>query len=323
MAAPLLVTSAEAGQKLLQFLARRFGAPQGDLHRWIRTGQVRINGKRAKAFDRVAENDQIRVPPFAQAPPNIASDAPRDAAPAAALPAKLPPLVAETDALLVFNKPSGLPTHPGTGHEDSLASRLAFWYADAPFRPTPAHRLDKDTSGLLLAARSYTALRELTEAFAAHDGSIVKEYLAWVSGDCPWDSPRLLEARLRKEAETAGREKMRVFRADEHDAGKIARLTARCVERRNGASLLLIRLHTGRTHQIRAQLAASGFPLVGDVKYGGPVCRSGLKLHAARLNVQGVLYEALPPTDGPGAWQGAWAVKALPSLESPNVFSHC
>ena len=143
MPEPLQVTEAEAGQKLLQFLSRRFDEPQGVLHRWIRTGQVRINGGRAKPFDRVALNDEIRVPPFAGA--GSQPDSP--SSPLSAQP--LPPIVAETDDVIVFCKPSGLPVHPGTGHTDSLTTRLEAAFAGSPFIPAPVHRLDRDTSGLL------------------------------------------------------------------------------------------------------------------------------------------------------------------------------
>ncbi|WP_300831867.1 S4 domain-containing protein, partial [uncultured Bilophila sp.] len=134
MAQPLLVTAEEAGQKLLQFLARRFDEPQGVLHRWIRTGQVRINGGRAKPFDRVDFGDEVRVPPFAGGGAQAAAPVKEDRS-------LLPPIVAETDELIVFCKPAGLPVHPGTGHTDSLTARLEKSFAGAPFMPAPVHRL--------------------------------------------------------------------------------------------------------------------------------------------------------------------------------------
>lgn len=335
MAAPLAVTAAEAGQKLLQFLSRRVGAPHGELHRWIRTGQVRINGGRAKAFDRVCEGDLVRVPPFAAGGSTEEGSAPFRSGHGGALTQERGAIaiLAETDDILVINKPAGLPTHPGTGHTDSLATRLAAAYPSAPFRPTPAHRLDRDTSGLLLAAKSYTALRGLCEAFAARNG-VIKEYLAWVAGACLWDAPRTLEDRLRKSGldispahacrwPDGGRPRERVRVVSGRDGlpedagmeppGRAARLTARSVVRIDGASLLHIRLHTGRTHQIRVQLAARGFPLLGDVKYGGPPAADGLKLHAFRLTVGGKTWMAAPP------WQGVWAVQDMPPPDSLNM----
>lgn len=300
MTEPLRVTAEEAGQKLLQFLARRFDEPQGVLHRWIRTGQVRINGGRAKPFERVAGGDEIRVPPFAGTRTEKGTAAPDRSG--------LPPVVAETDDLIVFCKPSGLPVHPGTGHTDSLTTRLEKSFAGVPFVPAPVHRLDRDTSGLLLAGKTYAAVRRLSDALAAHDGGVLKDYVAWVRGECPWEQAARLEDSLSKRtADAKGREKMVVGKSQKPAPGeKAASLTVRRLEVRRGNSLVLVRLHTGRTHQIRAQLAARGFPLIGDVKYGGPPCEDGLKLHAARLRVGGETFTALPP------WGGVWRVAALP-----------
>ncbi len=306
MTEPLAVTGPEAGQKLLQLLTRRFGLPSGTLHRWIRTGQVRINGRRARAFDRVAEGDLIRVPPFAA---ELHGGKPEYEAEG-----ELPPVVAETEDVLVFNKPAGLPVHPGSGHRDSLTGRLARIHAGMPFCPVPAHRLDKDTSGLLLVAKTHAALRRMCAAFAAGE-DLVREYLAWVAGNCPWDRPHVLRDRLGKgiPASQRGREgnmaRERVLVHDEATSRKgerLAVLVTRCVHRIGGASLVHVRLHTGRTHQIRAQMAAHGFPLIGDVKYRGPFCSTGLKLHAFRLGVEGTIWTALPP------WDGVWAVRQEP-----------
>lgn len=311
MREPLAVTEPEAGQKLLQLLTRRFGLPSGVLHRWIRTGQVRINGRRAGAFDRVAAGDLIRVPPFAA---DAAAET-RRGRPGHEAGGALPPVVAETEDVLVFNKPAGLPVHPGSGHRDSLAGRLARLHADMPFCPTPAHRLDKDTSGLLLVAKTHTALRRMCAAFAAGEG-LVREYLAWVAGKCPWDRPRVLRDHLGKGIPDSDRRKEgntvreRVLVRDEctlRKGDRLAVLVARCVDQNSGSSLMHVRLHTGRTHQIRAQMAAHGFPLIGDVKYRGPVCSTGLKLHAFRLGMEGTIWTVLPP------WDGIWTVRQAPA----------
>ena len=180
----VIVDPREGGQKLLQFLQRRLDLPPSLLHRWIRTGQVRINGGRAKPFGLVAAGDSVRLPPFAlgmsrrskatggQASPEQEHE-PRQRT--QALPPAPRPLQKDGD-LWVFCKPAGLPTHPGTGHEDSLSSRLAARAGDAPFKPTPVHRLDKDTSGILLVAASFSVLRELTTAL--RERRMKKEYLA-------------------------------------------------------------------------------------------------------------------------------------------------
>ena len=170
------------------------------------------------------------------------------------------------------------------------------------------HRLDRDTSGLLLVGKTYAAVRRLSDALAAHDGSVAKDYLAWVQGECPWSRPKRLEDHLAKRTVGAqGREKVVAGKSLMGEPGeKNASLTVRCLAVREGRSLVLIRLHTGRTHQIRVQLSERGFPLVGDVKYGGPRCGDGLKLHAVRLRVGKETYTALPP------WAGPWRVAHLP-----------
>ncbi len=307
MPKPYVVTSAEAGQKLLYFLARRFELPHSAFHRWIRTGQVRVNGRRSGAFDRVQAGDEIRVPPFATAGRADTGEA--------RLP--FPQIVAETEEFLLLCKPAGLPVHPGSGHQDSLTQRIRARYTGADFLPTPVHRLDRDTSGLLLVAKTYRAVRRLSDMLAAHNGQVVKEYLAWVSGICPWTDPIFLADGLVKDSATPGGPE-RVYisptgvnaRQPVREAG----LTVCCLTRSNGISLVLIRLHTGRTHQIRAQLSSRGFPLLGDGKYGGPFCAAGLLLHAARLIVDGQVYESLP------SWPGKLRVTGLPPvalLDSP------
>lgn len=294
------VGRAESGQKLLQFLQRRLNLPPALLHRWIRTGQARLNGRRAKPFARVALGDVVRVPPFAltlaaqagargqdgaaAAPPGMpapASTADTGAgAPADAPP--LPPLVGVFGDIWVFNKPSGLPTHPGTGHEDSLSTRLAAHAPGAAFPPTPAHRLDRDTSGIILVAATHDALRELQRQF--RERRLAKEYVAWVEGRWPWLGPRLLRDHIRK-AGAPGAERMRPC-APGPDARE-ALCVVRPLVAGAKASLVQVRLITGRTHQIRVQLAALGHPVVGDARYGRGrrSGASGLRLHALRVTL--------------------------------------
>lgn len=336
MAEPLVVTAAEAGQKLVQYLQRRCGAPQSAIQRWVRTGQVRINGGRCKPFDRVAEGDVVRVPPFALAgdvhAPDAGADAGREAsaeagggkergsAPRPELRESPLPVVGRAEGLLVLLKPAGLAVQPGTGHDDCVTARLAAQYAGADFLPTPAHRLDRDTSGLLLVATSYARLRALSDAFAAREG-LVKEYLAWVAGRWPHAEAVTLRDRLEKQGEP-GRQKVRrvdgdgaasraarpgghaaIFAACDDVAGRHAACTVTPLRPGDAASLLLVRLHTGRTHQIRVQLSERRHPIMGDRKYGGPACGQGMLLHALRLTLpDGECFTALPD------WSGRWQV---------------
>lgn len=301
----ITVRREESGQKLLQFLQRRLHLPASLLHRWIRTGQVRLNGCRSKAFIRVTENDSVRLPPFAAALSHESNhwSPPIDHI---ALPS-LPPRIGQDGDVWAFNKPAGLPVHPGTGHQDSLSSRLAAIYTHLPFRPTPIHRLDKDTSGVLLVATSYTALVGIQDAL--RQGRLVKEYVVWVCGNWPWAGTRLLRHRLRK-TYVGGFEKICVSTIDRHD--REARCLVFPLHTFTTESLLLVRLLTGRTHQIRAQLAALGYPVLADAKYGqAQSChRKGsteLFLHALRVTLpNGRTFACLPP------WGGKHAVTQFP-----------
>ena len=343
----------------MQCLVRRLNLPQSMLHRWIRTGQIRCNGGRCKPFDQVSAGDMVRLPPFA--PSMHASTLERQPAgstPQSSAQAALPPLIHSDAHLLVFNKPAGLPVHTGTGHSDSLATRLALHHVGAPFAPTPAHRLDKDTSGLLMVALSYATLRALQEAFK--ERSLGKEYLAWVHGSWPHDMPQLLTHRLDKRytgsdekvhalpptcasPDQASLDQASLGQASPDQAsldqafpgqpspGKESLCVVSCLHREadphaphglhahrapwQGRSLMHIRLLTGRTHQIRVQLAAEGHPLCGDSKYGAPPSGVPLRLHALRLTLPPVpalshlpcCLEVLPP------WEGPWQVRQMPA----------
>ncbi|MDE7241913.1 MAG: RNA pseudouridine synthase [Desulfovibrio sp.] len=220
----------------------------------------------------------------------------------------LPTLVARLGAILVFHKPAGLPTHPGTGHADSLSSRLRAHAAGVSFIPTPAHRLDRDTSGILLVAATHEALRDLQQAF--RERRVVKEYVAWVDGEWPHPAPRLLRSHLRKEG-APGAERVRACGPDGEAApgGREALSIVRPLRIGRDASLVQVRLLTGRTHQIRVQLAELGHPVLGDAKYGKgrrDDC-PGLCLHALRVTLpDGRALECLPD------WTGSRALDALP-----------
>lgn len=304
--APLLVTPEEAGQKLLQFLQRRLGrgVPGSAILRAIRTGQVRVDGGRKKPFFRLDAGQQVRVPPLdpgsAPAPP---ATAPGDSAPGDSAPGDSAPtldILLETPGLLAVLKPAGLCSHAGTRHRDSVADRLKALYAGAPFLPVLAHRLDKDTSGILLAAKSYAELRRLNELFAA--GGARKIYLAWVDGAWPHEAPQLLEDRLdRLELEQGRVQGRKKVLAAAEGQGKSARCEARPLLRKRQATLLLVRLMTGRTHQIRVQLSLRGHPVISDAVYGRKVRGLPMLLHALCLGLPGAFVFAPPPWAGPFA----------------------
>ncbi len=282
------VTPAEAGQKLLQFLARRFhrDIPLSALHRWIRTGQVRVDGARAKPGTRLVSGQEIRIPPH-QSPAKAVAESATELA-----------VIEETDDLLIVCKPRGLPVHPGSGHDDSIATRLKARFAASAWTPTPAHRLDRDTSGLLVTAKSYQALRELHDLWRA--GRVHKAYLAWVHGRTPWEMPTLITDAADKRR-INGREKMVLGQ------GRQMHSQVMTIDWAQNSSLVLVAPLTGRTHQIRVQLSGQGHPLLGDAKYGGSVGqgRPEILLHAWYLAWPGITYTALP------TWPRPWSVLEL------------
>lgn len=281
----ILIQPEEAGQKVLQLLQRKVGkdVPKSALMRVIRKGQVRVDGHRVKPFDRVSEGQDVRIPPFKTAEP---SSSPSSKSTKESL-----PIVFEDTNMLVINKPAGLPVHPGTGWTDAVTTRLLTMFPGAPFAPVPVHRLDKNTSGILLVAKSYSFLRSMQDLWQA--GQVHKIYLAWVQGRWKEEEVVLLEDELAKYGE-AGQERMHT------GAGKKSLCEVMPIKVGSSSSLLAVRLFTGRTHQIRVQLASRGFPLIGDPKYGGPASTSML-LHAWALGWDDLRFSVLP------VWRGTFA----------------
>ncbi len=355
----LVVSAAEDGMKLLRFLERRLAGDPGAslLHKWIRTGQVRVNKGRAKPFTLLREGDMVRLPPFART---------RDlAVPPPPAPPSGPDLavVASTAHFLVLAKPAGLPVQAGSGHADSVADRLRAAHAGQAFIPAPAHRLDRHTSGLLLVGTTHRGLQELHARFAS-PGAIAKAYLAWVTGRWAEVRPCLLLDVLEKIRDADGREGMRArpggktipLPAPPHadpQGGDALEGTARAVvqavrhahiprtalhaagmedpqaspempalwphRKHDGppmeATLLLVRLLTGRTHQIRVQFASRGFPIIGDGRYHGPLFRPML-LHAYSLSLAPIIgTDGIPEAGRQG--EPSLSYRLLPDWPAP------
>jgi len=253
--------------------------------RWARTGQLRLDGKRAAPGDRVEAGQQIRVPPPEAAPAR--SERPqRQREPLSAEEAELVrDMVIHRDAdAFVLAKPPGLATQGGTKthqHLDRLLDGLA---DDEGARPKLVHRLDKDTSGALLVARTARAAGFFAKAFASRTAR--KVYWALVVG-VPSPDDGMIDLPLAKQPGTGG-EKMHV----DEESGLAARTLYRTVDRAgNRAAWIELQPLTGRTHQLRAHLAAIGHPIVGDAKYGGAeafltggISRK-MHLHARRIRI--------------------------------------
>ena len=252
-ASHLRVDAEYAGQRLDNFLLRiARGVPKSHVYRIVRSGEVRVNKARVTADYRVQAGDDIRVPPLRTAK---AGDPPAQAF----APAQMPPILFEDEHLIAVDKPSGVAAHGGSGVAHGVIERVRAARPQQAFLEL-AHRLDRETSGILLLAKTRRALLSLHEQL--REGSIDKRYLVLVAGD--WsDQRRHVRLALTKFVNHSGERRVAV------DAEGSASHTIFNLKDRFGPfSLLEAELKTGRTHQIRVHLAHLGFPIVGDDKYG-------------------------------------------------------
>ncbi len=256
----------DAGQRLDNYLFRRAkGVPKSHIYRIVRGGEIRVNGRRVDAAYRLEGGDVLRVPPMRVAD-RPSDDAARLAAGKREKSAALP-IVHEDDALLVVDKPAGVAVHGGSGISFGVIEQLRASRPDARFLEL-VHRLDRDTSGLLMIAKQRRALVRLHEDL--REGRVSKRYLAAVSGAWP-EARRQVKAPLVKFNLADGERRVRVTDRDDAN-GMAAHTIFHLVERFGGPAgdfaLLDVELRTGRTHQIRVHLAHLGRPIVGDEKYG-------------------------------------------------------
>jgi 23S rRNA pseudouridine955/2504/2580 synthase len=252
--------------------------------RWARTGQLRLAGKRAAPGDRIEAGQEIEVPPVEAQPARVARPQPRrDPLSEEEVQLVRDMVIDERPSAFVLNKPPGLATQGGTKTHQHL-DRLLDGLAEEGVRPKLVHRLDKDTSGALLVARTARAAGLFSKAFSGRTAR--KIYWALVVG-VPDRDEGTIDAPLAKQPGTGG-EKMHI--SEEH--GLPARTKWRVIDRAgNRAAWIELQPLTGRTHQLRAHMAAIGHPIIGDAKYGGAeaflsggVSRK-LHLHARRIRI--------------------------------------
>ncbi len=296
------VDEEDAGQRLDNFLLRQLkGVPKTHVYRIIRSGEVRVNKGRAAADTRVAAGDLVRLPPLrvseraAEKTQAMADQVARGA------PAREFVVLLEDEHLLAIDKPAGVAVHGGSGVSFGVIEQLRMARPQARFLEL-VHRLDRDTSGILLIAKKRSALKHLQDQFRERETG--KTYLALVAGRWPANK-KVLDKPLHKYLLPDGERRVKVVAKDDPDGMpsvtlvKVAqRLQCTLTPAKDNPvalSLLEVTLKTGRTHQIRVHVASEGHPILGDDKYGDcelnkalqrPAALPGLKrmfLHAWRL----------------------------------------
>jgi 23S rRNA pseudouridine955/2504/2580 synthase len=287
------IDAESAGQRLDNVLLRELkGVPKTHIYRIIRSGEVRLNKGRAQADTRVQAGDDVRVPPI-----RLGERAESNVAPSA--PAREFPLLFEDAAFLAIDKPAGVAVHGGSGVSFGVIEQLRQSRPQAPLLEL-VHRLDRETSGVLLVAKKRSVLKALQEQFRERETD--KTYLALVKGIWP-SRKKVIDLPLRKYLLPDGERRVRVTTPDDPDGMRSITLVKVLGQVRppagwggsdaDGFSLLAVTIKTGRTHQIRVHLASAGHPIAGDDKYGDfelnrLLQRHGLKrmfLHAWQLRV--------------------------------------
>ncbi len=276
----LTVDEESAGQRLDNFLIRHLkGVPKTHVYRIIRSGEVRVNKGRASADTRIESGDVVRLPPV-RISDKVAEKAARPA------PGREFPLLLEDDALMAIDKPAGVAVHGGSGVSFGVIEQLRQARPLAKLLEL-VHRLDRETSGILLVAKKRSALKHVQDQFRERETG--KTYLALVQGQWP-EKLKVIDSALHKFLLPDGERRVRVTSNDDPDGMRSITLV-KVAERWDTCTLLEVTIKTGRTHQIRVHLASQGHPIAGDDKYGDfewnkSLQKQGLKrmfLHAWRL----------------------------------------
>ncbi len=286
--ASLTIDEASDGQRIDNFLAKVLkGVPKSHIYRILRSGEVRVNKGRIDASYKLVLGDIVRVPPIrvATAEKEVTN------APATSILEKT--IIFEDDALLVIDKPAGFAVHGGSGVSRGVIEQLRLERPKAKFLEL-VHRLDRETSGVLMLAKKRAALVALHEAI--RNNQTDKRYVMLVAGEWLEKKKRVI-LDLQKYVLPNGERRVNVVTdksKDKYDEAQVSETIFYLKQNFAGFSLLEAQLVTGRTHQLRVQLAYLGFPIVGDDKYGDFVlnkalAKKGLKrmfLHSAETNLR-------------------------------------
>lgn len=276
----LTVDEESVGQRLDNYLIRHLkGVPKTHVYRIIRSGEVRVNKGRAAADTRIEMGDVVRLPPV-RISDKVAEKAAQPA------PAREFPLLLEDDNLMAIDKPAGVAVHGGSGVSFGVIEQLRQARPQAKLLEL-VHRLDRETSGILLVAKKRSALKHLQDQFRERETG--KTYMALVQGSWP-EKLKVIDSALHKFLLPDGERRVKVTTPDDPDGMRSITLV-KVAERLMGCTLLEVTIKTGRTHQIRVHLASAGHPIAGDDKYGDfewnkSLSKQGFKrmfLHAWRL----------------------------------------
>jgi 23S rRNA pseudouridine955/2504/2580 synthase len=292
-AALLTVDEASEGQRIDNFLAKTLkGVPKSHIYRILRSGEVRVNKGRIDASYKLVLNDIVRVPPIrVAANDKEILDFRESSAPATSVLEST--IIFEDEALLIIDKPAGFAVHGGSGVSRGVIEQLRMERPKAKFLEL-VHRLDRETSGVLMLAKKRVALVALHEMI--RNNQTDKRYLMLVAGE--WtEKKKRVTLDLQKYVLPNGERRVNVVTdksKDKYDQAQVSETIFYLKQAFNGFSLLEAQLITGRTHQLRVQLAHLGFPILGDDKYGDfannkALAKKGLKrmfLHSAETNLR-------------------------------------
>ncbi|MBA4143231.1 MAG: RluA family pseudouridine synthase [Nitrosospira sp.] len=284
-----------SGQRIDNFLIKRLrDVPKSHIYQMLRSGQVRLNSKRVRAKHHLQLGDAVRIPPLRMT--ERSSPVRKNLVTARFIPFDV---LFEDEALVVINKPSGVAVHGGSGVSFGVIEQLRAQHPEWKFLEL-VHRLDRGTSGVLLLAKSRSALVELHRQIRA--GTIEKHYLTLVTGK--WRNARqIVKLSLNKYVTAAGERRVAVMPGDNEGSGMPAHTIFTLRKSWPDFSLLEAELKTGRTHQIRVHLAHLGFPIAGDDKYGDfalnkELARRGPGPTLARMFLHASVVELTHPSSG-------------------------